>query len=633
MAENYSEALFQSIDTIVSERVRHLPYDRTIVATITNNDDAQSGKYEVTTDNNTSFYAYSSSPNYNIKEKVYVRIPDGDYTKQKVIVDKYIAEYDSSIIARNLQYYMDTSIDPKVWKNLTSSNNSITLTLDNNYIVGFSGLGIILHLSQSSITATIKISGYNTINIAGTGLAQTYMDELFTNDEMVGFSLGNINPKTLTIESTDIAAIQAITVSYGYWLATDDLSTMTVFLYNKRADEMIYYDPDTSNELIYNLAAKLLKISGNTATPETPALIFYGAYDDADLLNGLEYVQALHSEYKDITIVNDDTFEGQLRFTPSRQLNKTVVCQAYAITTDNKKSVSNRYSLYGRAELGKNSHIFELELVDVPVFAYDNNKKLLNPEQANVDYICRVGYLNRITNDTITPAYTLNGLIASGIVTNCRYEQGVIKFRVKNSYTTGSITGKITVNLTYANHSYSISINIPYSYMTIKQDGFQLDTTGLLVQVEPNNQVLFQLTPTSLTLGGYALTNDAGWGGTAANAISLASAPVLSATNNQIKITIGDKDSSLFTVPYATTTSQLDTDAGSLSVPVYITSGAPAEITSLNETLLGFDSATSGFSPTGQSTKLYTWLKAIQTNMNTLASKHSGTTLSWPATL
>jgi len=81
MAEDYTEALFKSIDTIVNERIKNLPYDRTIVATITNNDNAATGKYEVTTDTAIRFTAYSSNPNYNKNERVYVRIPEGDYTQ------------------------------------------------------------------------------------------------------------------------------------------------------------------------------------------------------------------------------------------------------------------------------------------------------------------------------------------------------------------------------------------------------------------------------------------------------------------------------------------------------------------------------------------------------------------------
>jgi ribosomal protein S17 len=58
-----------------------LPYDQTIVATITNNNKAYVGLYQVTTDSNIEFNAYSSNFDYNVGDMVYVRVPGGDYTK------------------------------------------------------------------------------------------------------------------------------------------------------------------------------------------------------------------------------------------------------------------------------------------------------------------------------------------------------------------------------------------------------------------------------------------------------------------------------------------------------------------------------------------------------------------------
>lgn len=90
-----TEQLFEAIDAIVRERLRTLPYDRTIVATITDNTNAAASKYRVTTDNNIVFDAYDGlgNNNYEIGTRVYVRIPQGDYTKQKVITDLWVPIY------------------------------------------------------------------------------------------------------------------------------------------------------------------------------------------------------------------------------------------------------------------------------------------------------------------------------------------------------------------------------------------------------------------------------------------------------------------------------------------------------------------------------------------------------------
>lgn len=91
-ANEISEQLFQAIDAIVTERIRVLQYDKTVVATIIDNSQALYGKYKVTTDDNITFNAYAEITTYPLKEKVYVRIPGNDYTKQKIITGRYIQE-------------------------------------------------------------------------------------------------------------------------------------------------------------------------------------------------------------------------------------------------------------------------------------------------------------------------------------------------------------------------------------------------------------------------------------------------------------------------------------------------------------------------------------------------------------
>lgn len=91
-ANEISEQLFQAIDAIVMERIRALKYDKTVIATIIENDLALYGTYKVTTDDNITFTAYADTSKYLLKDKVYIRIPEGDYTKQKIITGYYIPE-------------------------------------------------------------------------------------------------------------------------------------------------------------------------------------------------------------------------------------------------------------------------------------------------------------------------------------------------------------------------------------------------------------------------------------------------------------------------------------------------------------------------------------------------------------
>ena len=94
-----TEQLFKAVDTIVNERLRQLPYDKTIVATIIDIHDAVIGKYKVSTDNNIIFYAYAYDTSYQLDTKVYVRIPENDYTKQKIITGRYIPNNNNQAIS------------------------------------------------------------------------------------------------------------------------------------------------------------------------------------------------------------------------------------------------------------------------------------------------------------------------------------------------------------------------------------------------------------------------------------------------------------------------------------------------------------------------------------------------------
>ena len=85
-----TEKLFEAVDTIIGERISSLPYDQTIVAQIINADDHANGIYIVTHDYNTEFKAYADYTGFQVGDQVYVRVPEGDYTKQKVITGKYL---------------------------------------------------------------------------------------------------------------------------------------------------------------------------------------------------------------------------------------------------------------------------------------------------------------------------------------------------------------------------------------------------------------------------------------------------------------------------------------------------------------------------------------------------------------
>lgn len=97
MQKDYAEILLEAVDQVVSERLKGISYDVTDTVEITNADDASSGKYKVS-DGAATYYAYSSDTTYEVGDVVYMTVPNGDYTKQKIIIGKYVAENDKPYV-------------------------------------------------------------------------------------------------------------------------------------------------------------------------------------------------------------------------------------------------------------------------------------------------------------------------------------------------------------------------------------------------------------------------------------------------------------------------------------------------------------------------------------------------------
>ena len=87
MSTNYSEQIFQAVDTIVSQRLNEVSFDKTEICKIVSEDTNAEGKYWVTNDV-LRFEAYSTDPDKSYMEgqKVYVTIPSGDYSMRKIII-------------------------------------------------------------------------------------------------------------------------------------------------------------------------------------------------------------------------------------------------------------------------------------------------------------------------------------------------------------------------------------------------------------------------------------------------------------------------------------------------------------------------------------------------------------------
>ena len=79
----------QAIDTIVKQRLSEIKFDETILCTIIGNSKREFGCYRVQY-GGLNFEAYSENKKYEIGTQVYILVPKGDYSQQKIILTKYI---------------------------------------------------------------------------------------------------------------------------------------------------------------------------------------------------------------------------------------------------------------------------------------------------------------------------------------------------------------------------------------------------------------------------------------------------------------------------------------------------------------------------------------------------------------
>ena len=89
LSQQAVESMLQAMDIIAAKQFNSASYDQTIVCTITDRSSASKKFFYTVTDGSTKFKAYVlSAPEaeeYDVDDQVYVKIPNGDYSKKKYI--------------------------------------------------------------------------------------------------------------------------------------------------------------------------------------------------------------------------------------------------------------------------------------------------------------------------------------------------------------------------------------------------------------------------------------------------------------------------------------------------------------------------------------------------------------------
>lgn len=101
---NIPEQIFQAIDIIIKKRLEQLPYDQTIEGQVVSNERAFFGEYMIKAKSGLIFKAYSENTKYKLYERVYITVPQGDYSKQKIISGKIIPENTEYLIGTPTTY-------------------------------------------------------------------------------------------------------------------------------------------------------------------------------------------------------------------------------------------------------------------------------------------------------------------------------------------------------------------------------------------------------------------------------------------------------------------------------------------------------------------------------------------------
>ena len=196
MSTDYLESLFTGMSIIIDKKISEVSFDKTIVCTIVGNENKKNGEYRVF-DGSIEFTAYCDNDKYQIDDQVLVKILQGDFTKNKIIEGRYIADnniapitYTSPLdkvvnISGNLidttyntQYGIKANDDKEqekiIWavgyEDLTKINNSgiyDTITLKANFKTLFSnsdlkdgnyGLKLQIYIAESVDSTTLLLN-------------------------------------------------------------------------------------------------------------------------------------------------------------------------------------------------------------------------------------------------------------------------------------------------------------------------------------------------------------------------------------------------------------------------------------------------------------------------------------------
>lgn len=120
-----SEQLLQAVDIVVDQKISQLKYDKTVQAIIYRIDDIDTGEYKVRYNGNIfTAYAEDITQSYKLDERIYVTIPEGDFSNRKLITGKATIQSlnNNQILSLQNSFFEISNTFDKLYNNIYDPN-------------------------------------------------------------------------------------------------------------------------------------------------------------------------------------------------------------------------------------------------------------------------------------------------------------------------------------------------------------------------------------------------------------------------------------------------------------------------------------------------------------------------------
>lgn len=219
--------LCQATQIIVDKAIEELKFDKTVTGKIIDNSKANIGEYTIK-EGVVEYIAYSENTSYKIDDAVYVTIPNGDYSQQKMITGKVIINEETYITSNSLDSFLDitgnlildkTAIGRLIANHTDISKQEVLIDsqlFDENALVNYTRLAISVDVKTNLNAWKIKEGKYGIrIDIS------TYdNDEIktlnFSNKNMFGnvYNFTTFQTQTMIFDISSITNIKSISISF-----------------------------------------------------------------------------------------------------------------------------------------------------------------------------------------------------------------------------------------------------------------------------------------------------------------------------------------------------------------------------------------------------------------------------------